>query len=297
MKKNLFILISILLTLNTILGYSKEDKDDEFKKFRIGGYGEVLFQSFDFGPNRYRGAGDGSEKLDKNRNQLTIPRYILSTEAKFSKGWSFASEIEFEYGGTGVAIEPEYGEGIEYEYEFEKAGEVVLEQMWLEKSFGKFLKIRAGHQILPLGITNAHHEPIFYLGTTRPEGESTLIPCTWHETGLSVLGSYKNLSYQLMLVNGLDPLGFEERNWIQGGRQTKYESVYFQNPAFLARLDYSSITGMRLGFSAYYAAKTSGNTTDTSETDHFDAPVCRPTWLIEMECIAIKPTNSEYANY
>ena len=27
------------------------------------------------------------------------------------------------------------------------------------------------------------------------------------------------------------------------------------------------------------------------------APVCRPTWLIEMECIAVKASQSEYRNF
>ena len=280
MNKFLIVLIAIFAAINIqAQGSLTEEKKDnaenseEFSKFRIGGYGEILYQGFDYHPNRFSGAGIGSKKLDNLRSQVSIPRYILAIDAKFDKGWSFGGEIEFEYGGTGVAIEPEYGEGIEYEYEFEKAGEVVLEQMWIEKSFGELLKIRAGHQIVPVGITNFQHEPIFYLGTTRPEGESTLIPCTWHETGLSVMGRYKWLGYQAMVVNGLDPLGFGDQNWIQNGRQRLYETTSFQNPAFAARLNFYAIDGLRLGLSGYYAAKTSGNVIDVAETDHFDAPV------------------------
>ena len=42
--------------------------------------------------------------------------------------------------------------------------------------------VRAGHLIVPMGLTNAHHEPINFFGTSRPEGETTIIPSTWHET-------------------------------------------------------------------------------------------------------------------
>ena len=292
MKKLSFVvLIALFAAVNmqareSLTEETKEEKStNEFTKFRIGGYGEVLYQGFDYHPNRFSGAGVGSKKLDDYRHQVSIPRYILAMDAKFGKGWSFGGEIEFEYGGTGVAIEPEYGEGIEYEYEFEKAGEVVLEQMWIEKSFGQYLQVRAGHMIVPVGITNFQHEPIFYLGTTRPEGESTIIPCTWHETGISIIGRYKWLGYQAMLVNGLDPLGFGDTNWIQNGRQRLYETTSFQNPAFAARLNFFATKGLRLGLSGYYSAKTSGNVVDVAETDHFDAPV------------ALGSADAEYRNH
>lgn len=38
--------------------------------------------------------------------------------------------------------------------------------------------------IVPVGLTNAHHEPINFFGTVRPEGETTILPSTWHETGI-----------------------------------------------------------------------------------------------------------------
>ncbi len=251
-----------------------DNKEDDFTKFRIGGYGEVLLQSMDYGPNRYGGDGLGSPTLETNRNTIDLPRFVIATEYKFDKSWGLYSEIEFEHGGTGAGIEPEYGEGIEYEYEFEKAGEVVLEQFYLEKIFSDALKMRIGHQILPVGLTNYQHEPIFYMGTTRPAGESTIIPCTWHETGLSIMGSYKWLDYQLMVVNGLDPLGFSETNWIQNGKQGKYEEIRFQHPAFAARLDFNNVVaGLRVGLSGYYAAKTAGNSVNYSRLDGADVPV------------------------
>ena len=32
-----------------------------------------------------------------------------------------------------------------------------------------------------------------------------MLPCTWHETGISVLGDIGQWNYNLMLVSGLDP--------------------------------------------------------------------------------------------
>lgn len=59
-----------------------------------------------------------------------------------------------------------------------------------------------------MGLTNAHHEPINFFGTSRPEGETTIIPSTWHETGLEFFGSfgkgYARFDYQAMIVVGLN---------------------------------------------------------------------------------------------
>ncbi|MFC2743767.1 MAG: hypothetical protein ACFN1I_10335, partial [Selenomonas artemidis] len=30
-----------------------------------------------------------------------------------------------------------------------------------------------------IGMTNAHHEPLHFFTVYRPEGEATILPCTW----------------------------------------------------------------------------------------------------------------------
>ena len=259
------------LFLSSSLMAQDASNEKEYEKFRIGGYGEILGQYFDYGPNRVGGSGIGSPK--ENRAEASLPRFVLALDYKFSPSWVLGAEIEFEYGGTGSAIEAEYGEGVEYEYEFEKGGEVALEQFHITKIFNKALSIRAGHLIVPVGITNSYHEPINFFGTTRPEGESTLIPCTWHETGLSVLGQANNFTYQAMVITGLDPYGFGSANWIQKGRQTKFEKQQFTNPAYAARLEYYGLKGARFGLSGYYAPKTAKNVTNPSTTQKFDGSV------------------------
>lgn len=244
---------------------------DGFDKFRFGGYGELLFQHLNYGPNRLDGSGTGS--LPDNRSLISMPRFVLAFDYKFTPSWVLGAEIEFEYGGTGAGIEAEYGEGVEYEYEFEKGGEVALEQFHITKIFSPAFRIRAGHMIVPVGLTNAHHEPIHFFGTTRPEGESTLIPCTWHETGIAVLGTWKHLSYEAMVVSGLDPYGFSSENWIQQGRQTKFEVTQMTNPAYALRLAYDGLAGARFGLSGYYAPRTNKNATNPSTTQDFKGAV------------------------
>lgn len=119
-----------------------------------------------------------------------------------------STEIEFEYIGTGSAVEYETEEGIEYEQEQEKGGEVELEQFWIQKSFSRAFNIRMGHIIVPVGLNNAHHEPLQYFTVYRPEGENTILPSTWHDTGLSLWGRYGDFRYELTATAGLDAFLF-----------------------------------------------------------------------------------------
>lgn len=247
----------------------KKQKDFGDWRFRMGGYGEILFQYFDYTQNRFFDEGSHPD----SRAEISIPRFILAMDFKFSPSWTLTSEIEFEYGGTGSAVEYEFNEAGEYEMEVEKGGEVVLEQFHINKRFADWLHLRIGHFIVPVGLTNAHHEPIFYFGATRPEGESNLIPCTWHETGLSLYGTIKNFDYEIMVINGLDPNFFSRENFIKKGKQSLFETYTMTNPALAGRIDYNGIKHMRLGISAYHAWKTSGNSTKADKMEEIKIPV------------------------
>ena len=86
---------------------------------------------------------------------------------------------------------------------------MALEQFWIQKSFCPQFNIRAGHIVVPVGATNAHHLPTEFFGVYRPEGENTIFPCTWHETGLSFWGKAGDWRYEALLLPGLDSDRFD----------------------------------------------------------------------------------------
>ena len=163
-----------------------------FSRFRVGGYGEMLANFKDYGINRYYGSTEGN--ADVKRNTISIPRFVLAFDYKFTNRWILGAEIEFEAGGTGAAYELENSENGEYETEVEKGGEVALEQFHVTRLILPELNVRVGHMVLPIGLTNAHHEPVNFFGTSRPEGETHIIPSTWHETGISLASSSSTTS-------------------------------------------------------------------------------------------------------
>jgi hypothetical protein len=240
-----------------------------FSQYRFGGYGEMLFQHMEYGPDRYK-YSDGAPS-DK-RSYISVPRAVFAFDYKLRDDLVFGSEIEIEYGGAGSAMELEYEEAGEYETEIEKGGEIELEQFHLTKRFANWFNVRVGHMIVPIGITNSHHEPIHFFTTSRSEGETTLIPSTWHETGISILGYWKGFKYELMVVNGLDPNGFSSINWIQGGRQGMFETAVMTSPAVAGRMEWNQLKKLRLGFSGYYN-RTAKNASKPEKTSSIAAPV------------------------
>ena len=243
-----------------------------FDKFRFGGYGEVLANFMDYGINRFRGTQSGNTR--DHRNEISIPRFIVAFDYKFNSKWVLGAEIEFEAGGTGSAYEIENTENGEYETEVEKGGEVALEQFHITRLIHPAFNVRAGHIIVPVGLTNEHHEPINFFGTSRPEGETSILPSTWHETGIEFFGTfgkgYARFNYQAQVVAGLNANGFDRNNWVQGGKQGIFETDNFTSPAYVARLNYIGVPGLKVGGSFYYCNNVLANSDKLTEYNAID---------------------------
>lgn len=279
MKRTLLLcMLTIGLALSSMQAYAQWNNDstemDSYNRYRVGGYGEVVAQFKNYGINRFNGTSTGNS--DVKRNTISIPRFVIAGDYKFNRHWALGVEIEFEAGGTGTAYEIENTENGEYETEVEKGGEVALEQFHLTYRLSNAFMVRVGHQIVPIGLTNAHHEPILFYGTVRPEGETSIIPSTWHETGLSIQGQlgrrWASFDYLAMVVAGLNANGFDRNTWVKSGKQGFFEVDNFTSPAYVARLNYRGIPGLRVGASYYYLYNAASNS-DKPQTYAFRVPV------------------------
>ena len=97
----------------------------------------------------------------------------------------------------------------------------------------------------------------------RPEGETTILPSTWHETGIEFFGTlgkgYTTFDYQVLVVAGLNANGFDRNTWVGSGKQGIFEEDNFNSPGYVFRVDYRGVPGLRVGGSFYYCANTAGN--------------------------------------
>ncbi len=244
---------SIAVKTTGVASQSKTEEKARIKpldRLHVGGYGEAVFTR-NFYSDNYLRYKQPEAYRNESHGRFDIPHVVIYLGYDFGKGWSMSSEIEFEHGGVETAVEIETEEAGEYETEVERGGEVNLEQFYLQKEFFPQLKVRAGLQVVPVGATNAHHEPNQFFGVHRPEGEATILPCTWREVSISILGRAGAWAYQAMFLPGLDSERFGNQSWIAYGSPSPFEFKIANKYAFAARVDNYSVPGLRLGLSGY----------------------------------------------
>ncbi|MFI3330223.1 MAG: hypothetical protein R3Y38_00285 [Rikenellaceae bacterium] len=274
MKKHLLLIFTLLLSISLaaqtseeyqallkrveqLEAQSKVKQDSTIatpKKSRltIGGYGEITMSYHNYSSAWQRYTKPDTYADASGYGRFDIPRLVLMLGYDFGKGWSFGTEIEFEHGGTGAVVEIEEEETGEYETEVESGGEVVLEQFWINKRWADLLNLKMGHIIVPVGATNQSHLPVEYFGVSRPEGDTQILPTTWHETGISLWGQNEEWYYELQFIAGLDADRFSPENWVGGSAGSIYEFKIANSYAGAFRLNNSSINNLTLGLSGYY---------------------------------------------
>ncbi len=248
------------------------EKFNKNNRLLLGGYGEAVYSRHFYSSNWKRYTDASLYKDDDGFGRIDIPHFVLMMQYDFGHGWKFGTEIEFEHGGLESAMEIEEEETGEYESEIEKGGEVALEQMWLEKTISPAFHIKAGHFVVPVGGTNARHLPTEFFTNARPEGDATVFPQTWHQTGLSLWGKKGSWRYEGQLIAALDGYMFDDNYWAHNASVSPFEFKIANNLAGVARIDNYSIAGLQMGVSVY-AGKAGHNSLKQDNYSDIDALV------------------------
>ena len=149
-------------------------------KTTIGGYGELHYNNLD-DQNSHIGGDDSRDRAD-------FHRFVLFLGHEFSDEIRFFSELEVEHSLAGDGT----------------PGEVELEQAWVELDLNDQHRLRAGLDILPIGLINSTHEPNTFFGVERNRVESEIIPATWWEAGVGVNGELApGWNYHVVVHSGL----------------------------------------------------------------------------------------------
>lgn len=183
----------------------------------IGGYGEALYQNFD---------------SDAKTDEWDFLRAVLYFGYKYNDKLVLNTEIEFEHAAD------------------DQEGEVAVEFAYLDYLHAPELNLRGGLVLIPMGIMSELHEPTTFPSARRPDVESRIIPSTWRENGVGLFGDVGSFSYKAYLVNGFDASGFTAAG-LRGGRQ-KASKAKADDLAGVGRLDYTGVSGLIIGGSAYY---------------------------------------------
>jgi hypothetical protein len=233
---------AILLLWAAVPLAAQQADEAEEERTSIGGYGEVHFQN---------ASGPGTPAV------VSVARFVVFLSHQFNDRIAFRSELE---------VEDTKIEG------GKEGGEVALEQVYLDYMLSPAFILRAGLVLSPIGILNETHEPPTFNGVERPAFDHDVIPTTWREIGVGVVGTIpgrSGLGYRLYLVNGLVASGFSADEGIRGGRQ-KGQEASFANPSFTGRLEWAR-PGLRIGGSFWYGG--SANQDPALGTGTFDNAV------------------------
>ena len=191
----------------------------------IGGYGEAIYQDLAGGPDEF-----------------DFLRAVLYFGYRFDENWVFNSELELEHASTA------------------ETGSFSVEFAYLDYLYQDYLNFRAGVVLVPLGFLNELHEPTTFLGATRPETETRIIPTTFRENGVGIFGDVGPISYRSYLVNGFDGADFSDTG-LRGGRQRASETLA-EDFAFVFRADWTDTPGLIAGGSVYIGDAGQGRTSD-----------------------------------
>ncbi len=132
--------------------------------------------------------------LNNRQNaQADIRRFVLGFQHRFDEKTKVVAELEVEH-AVSSAGDP---------------GEVAVEQAYVEHQITPTWGLRAGLFLIPMGLLNENHEPTAYYGVERNFVETRIVPSTWREGGLQMVGQFGN---GLTLQAGVST-GFNLNKW------------------------------------------------------------------------------------
>jgi hypothetical protein len=177
-----------------------------------------------------------------NQNaQADMRRFVLGYQHRFDDKTKVVTELEVEH-GVSSADDP---------------GEVEVEQAYIERQLTPNLAMRAGLFLMPVGLLNENHEPTAFYGVERNFVETAIIPSTWREGGVQLVGNFDNG----LTVQGGVTTSFDLNKWdatSTEGRESPLGSIHQElalakshDLALFGALNWRGIPGLLIGGSLF----------------------------------------------
>ncbi len=180
--------------------------------------------------------------------QLDLRRAVIGLQHRFDDNTKFAFELETEHAVTSA----------------DDPGEVAVEQAFIEHRLSSRVSARAGLFLMPAGLLNENHEPNAYYGVERNFVETAIIPSTWREGGVQLVG---DLGSGLTLQGGVST-GFDLGKWdatSSEGQESPLGSVHQElaqahakDLAVFGVLNFRGVPGLLAGASVFTGGASQG---------------------------------------
>ncbi|PCJ30532.1 MAG: porin [Gammaproteobacteria bacterium] len=195
-------------------------------KTTIGGYGELHYNNLE------------DQHGTAHKESIDFHRFVLFFGHEFNDSLRFFSELELEHSIAGDG----------------KAGEIELEQAYIEYDINQQHRVKGGIFLTPVGIINETHEPNTFYGTERNPVEKNIVPATWWAAGAMFSGEIaEGFAYDVAVTSGLDvsKKGTKTSYKIRDGRQ-KVSKALADDFAYTGRIKWTGIPGVELAATVQY---------------------------------------------
>ncbi len=219
-------------------------------KATIGGYADIKYGSL---------TGPTLDNL--SRNSFNQERMVPFIYADITDRVKFATEIEFERGGTNSPGSNITGTGNT------ASGSIQLEFAQIDYLITEAVNLRAGILLMPVGKFNLLHDSPLNDLPDRPMVDRLVIPSTWFEAGAGIYGTFypsalSKVDYELYAVNGMGCNAQGASITDTSGLRNCRGSVSRDNndnKGVVGRLAYSPMLGVEVAGSAYYSQYSNKN--------------------------------------
>lgn len=190
----------------------------------LTGYGEINYNNF---PNN----------ANANATQATARRIVLGVQHRFDAKTKFVGEFEWENAVVSAT----------------DRGETAIEQAYIEHQITDKIAARGGLFLIPMGLINENHEPDAFYGVERNFVETAIIPSTWREGGLMLMGTTDaGLTWKAGISTGFDLSKWDSNSG--DGKESPLRSVHQElqlarakNLSYFGALDWRGYPGLLVG--------------------------------------------------
>lgn len=178
---------------------------------------------------------------DPAQARIDVARFVLGAGYRFDDRTRMQSELELEHAVASA----------------DDAGEIEVEQLYIEHDLSANLRTKLGLFLIPSGLLNENHEPTRYYGVFRNNVETAIIPTTWREGGIGLQGdTHFGLRWDVGITTGVDLSKWDATS--DEGAESPLGSIHQE--LVLARAadfsgyvaaNYTGVAGLRLGASVF----------------------------------------------
>jgi hypothetical protein len=197
---------------------------------------------------------------DSKNAVADVRRFVLGYQHRFDDKTKVVTELEVEHAVSSA----------------DDRGEVEVEQAYLERQLSRTWAARAGLFLVPAGLLNENHEPTAFYGVERNFVETAIIPSTWREGGLQLVGTYDNgITTQLGISTGFDLNKWDANS--SEGAESPLGSIHQElslakahDLSVFGALNWRGVPGLLVGGSVFTGGATQGQAPEHARVTLWD---------------------------